>query len=197
MGWVKKASAAAENQVQAAASAVAPMSRADGGNPWRVARGREPLVDGGADLAAPDRRLARAVMSGDQKDDAVPSIDRLLERPVDGAPGAVETHSVKVDDAVRFDRATAQSSVPASIQRGPRPRRDRRRRGWSMLRPDSDGFYWFVSFRWFFSSLKRRVLARQRLDRRRDLGPQLGLFRAERAHARRRPWAAGSAPRRK
>jgi hypothetical protein len=57
-------------------------------------------VDGGPDLAALDRRIARAVMPGNQQNHTVSSRDRLLQAAIDRLPGTVERHPVKIERAV-------------------------------------------------------------------------------------------------
>ena len=89
----------------------------DGGNFRRVPRCCHPVVNGGPDLPPPDRRLAWPVMTGDQQDYPLASIDRLFEGTVDRAPCAVEILAVKVDDAVGLDGAAAQPPIPAAIER--------------------------------------------------------------------------------
>ena len=60
-----------------------------------------------------DRRLAGPMMAGDEQHDAVAARDRLLERAVDRAPGAVEVHAVKVEDAVGLDSAASAAAGPS------------------------------------------------------------------------------------
>jgi hypothetical protein len=84
-----------------------------------VPRRRKPVVNRRADRASPDRRLPRAMMAGDQQENAVAARDRLLERAIDCTPGAVETHPVKIYDPVGLDRAAAKSPVPAAVERAP------------------------------------------------------------------------------
>jgi len=93
-----------------------PVSAAHGGDPGRVPRCGEPVVDRGADLAPLHWGAAGPMMAGDQQDDALLALDRLLERTVDRPPGAVEAHPMEVDDAVRPDVAGAQPAVPASVE---------------------------------------------------------------------------------
>jgi hypothetical protein len=57
---------------------VAAVSATDGGNISSMAGGGEPIVDSRADGTAAHRRLARALVAGDQQDKAVASGDRLL-----------------------------------------------------------------------------------------------------------------------
>ena len=89
------------------------MSASNGGNRAGMARRGEPVVDGGPDLATPDRRIARAVMPGDQQDHAVAARDRLLQTAIDCLPGSVERHPMEIERAVGIDIARAKPSVPA------------------------------------------------------------------------------------
>jgi hypothetical protein len=81
-----------------------------------VAGSGEPIVNGGADGAPPDRRLARTMMAGNQKNHPLVSGSRLIERAVDGVPGAVEVEPVKVNDAVRLNDALLQAAIPAAVE---------------------------------------------------------------------------------
>jgi hypothetical protein len=82
-----------------------------------MARCSEPVVDGSPDRAAPDRRLARPLVTGDQKEHAVAARYRLLEGPVNCAPCAVEGQAVQIDDSVRLDAAPAKAPIPACVER--------------------------------------------------------------------------------
>jgi len=95
---------------------VTAVSAADRRNIRSVARGGQPVVDGRSDGAAADRRLAWAVMAGDEQDHPVASGDRLLERAVDRAPRAIEAQSMKVDDPVRLDRTFAKAAIPGRVE---------------------------------------------------------------------------------
>ena len=55
-------------------------------------------------------------MAGDQQDDALAGADRALEADIDGAPGAVERHSVKVDHTIRLNVSRAQPPIPAGVE---------------------------------------------------------------------------------
>lgn len=77
----------------------------------------QPVVHGGANLAALDRRIAGAVVSGDQQQDAITAGDRLLQATIDRRPGSIEIEAVKVQDPVRLDRAAAKPLVPAAVER--------------------------------------------------------------------------------
>src|SRR5437868_12336970 len=87
---VKKKSVAPEDDVEAAAAAMATMRAAHRGDRGRMARDREPVMNRGADPAALDRRIAGAMMAGDQQDDPRAVRNRALQRAVDRGPGAVE-----------------------------------------------------------------------------------------------------------
>src|SRR4051812_3486357 len=92
-------------EIEAPTASVAPVRAADRGDARGVTRGREPVVNGGANLAPLDGRLSRAMMPRDQQQNSVAARDRLLESPVDRTPRRIERHAVKVDHAVRLDAA--------------------------------------------------------------------------------------------
>ena len=71
MSEVKKVSAAAQHNVQAAAPAMAAVRPAHSSDARGMARGGEPIVNRGADSPALDRGSARAVMPGDEQQDPV------------------------------------------------------------------------------------------------------------------------------
>ena len=193
MRGVKKPSAAAQNQIEAAPAPMAPVSAPDCCDPGRMPRGGEPVVDRRADAPARDGRFTRPMMAGNQQDDAVASVDRLFQRPIDCTPGAIEILAVKVDDPIRLERAAAELPVPACVKR-------RSRAGWRRRRPPDlwrndlhrlgsvDGLRRLFGNRW------NENVPRKRPDRRSDPAPELLFLRAERAHAMPRPWAAGSTP---
>src|SRR5438128_7463628 len=87
---VKKKSVTPEDDVEAAAAAMATMRAAHRGDRGRMARRREPVMDGGADPPALDRGIARAMMAGDQQDDARAVGNRALQRAVYCGPCTVE-----------------------------------------------------------------------------------------------------------
>jgi len=74
-----------------------PVGAAHGGDIGGVARRGEPVVDGGADTPALDRRIARPVVAGDQQQHAVPGRNRLLKPTVDRLPRAIEVHPVEIE----------------------------------------------------------------------------------------------------
>ena len=169
------------------------MRYADRSDVARMARCCKPVVDGCPDPAALDGRIFAPMVAGDHQKQAITARNRLVQGTVDGGPGRIEVHSMKIKDPVGFDPAAAKLLVPAAIER---------------LFMDRDG-PWLSGRRRFccrfgglrsWSDLLRRLtafgsqpIARQRPDRCCDLLPKFGLFRAERAHASQRSWARGSA----
>ena len=168
----------------------------NGSNPRRMARRRKPVVNGGADASALDRRIARPVVAGDQQQHAIPGRNRLLEPAIDRLPCSVEVHPVEIEHPIGLDRAGFEAPVPAAVEAGSEFRfgRDRRR----SPRSRRSGRYCRLDrlrFIGFLKDLRIDRVARQRPDRRCDPGPEIGLVRAERAHALPHLSAAGSAPR--
>ena len=94
-----------------------PVRPSDGGNLVGVTRGRQPIVDGGANASTLDRRLAGPVVTRDQENYAIDPDDRLVETAIDRRPGGIKVHPVKVDDPIRNDRAAAQLLVPTAVER--------------------------------------------------------------------------------
>ena len=157
------------------------MGSANRRDPRRVARCRKPIVNGGADLATQDRRLARTMMARDEQDNAIPGIARAFQREIDGPPSAIETVAVEIDDPVGLERAGAELPVPCPVERGSRPNGSRFR--WL-----DAGRSWRCRF--CHNGLRRRLrrpgsvvrsdkLARQGADGRRYPSPELGFVRAE------------------
>jgi hypothetical protein len=64
-------------------------------------------MDRRADRAAPDRRIAGAMMAGDKQHDALAAPDGLLKAVVDCPPRRVEAHSMKIENAIRLDGAAS------------------------------------------------------------------------------------------
>ena len=93
-----------------------PVRAAHGCDPTRVARSSQPIVNRGANLSTLDGRLARTMVTGDQQKDSLAAQDCRLEAAVDGSPGLVEVHPVKVENTIRLDCSGAQPTVPASIE---------------------------------------------------------------------------------
>lgn len=177
-----------QNNVEASAAPVAPMCRSNGGNPRRMARRLEPVVDRRANFAPLDGGSALPGMACDQQDHSLSSGNRALQPGVDRAPRAVEVHSMQVDDAIRLDFAGTQAPVPARIERTGRGFCPRRRPRRCRCRRNGYGFR-SPGLRRFGSGLES--LARQRADRRCDPVPQRPFVRVERSHGRRCP--SGSA----
>ena len=98
------------------------MRPANGGNARRVPRSGKPVVDGGPNAPTLDRRLARPMVAGDEQDDAVAGVNRLLEKAVDRAPRGVQRHPVEVEHTVGLRGARAKPTVPACIESIPEPR---------------------------------------------------------------------------
>jgi hypothetical protein len=73
---------------------VAAVSAPDGGNVCSMARGRQPVVNRGADAASLDRWIAGPVMAGDEKDHALAMPDRLFKSTIDCCPRTIEIHPV-------------------------------------------------------------------------------------------------------
>jgi hypothetical protein len=82
-----------------------------------VSGGREPVVNSGADAATLDRWIACTMMTRDQQNHSVAAHDRLLEGAINGDPGGVEIHSVKIEHSIRLDDAAPQSLFPAAVER--------------------------------------------------------------------------------
>jgi hypothetical protein len=97
---------------------MAPVSAADRSDRAGVARCRKPLMNGGADLTALDRRIARTMVAGDQEHDALTAGDCLLEAAVDAMPCVVERQAVEIEHAIGLDGARTQPPVPARIEGG-------------------------------------------------------------------------------
>ena len=172
---------------------MAPVSPPDGGYGRRVPRRGQPIVKGGADPAAFDRRFARPSMAGDQQYYPVAAPNRLLNSPIDRRPGAIEVVAVEIDDPIGFDCPSLEPPIPASVERRARPGLG----GHNGFRPIGR---WLSQgtrlrrghFRLFGNRLLYDV-SRKGPDRRRDPCPQRLLVRAERAHGRPRPWEAAPA----
>ena len=98
--WSGRRSFAAEDDVQAAAAAVAAMRGPDRGDFRGMTRDGQPVMDRSPDSTPLDRWIAGPRMAGDQQHDPLAALDRTLERDVDGAPRSVEVVAVKVDDTI-------------------------------------------------------------------------------------------------
>ena len=178
---------------------MASVGAANGRNPRRVARHREPVVDCGADSAALDRRIARPVVSGDQKQHAIPGRNCPFETAIDRPPRSVEVHPVEIEHSIGLDCAVFEAPVPAAVEAGAMQILPGTGRG--TMRSMVEGAACRTANP--LHRLRRSPspcggglrVARQGPDRRCDPGPEIGLVRAERAHALPHLSAAGSAPR--
>ena len=68
----------------------------NGSDPWGMARGRQPVVNRGANPPALHRRLARPRVPGDQQQYPLAAGYRPLQRKVDRVVRAVEIVAMKV-----------------------------------------------------------------------------------------------------
>lgn len=98
------------------------MRRSNGGNPARVTRRREPVVNSRPDLPALNGRLSGAMVSGNQQDDPISLLDRPFETPVYRTPCTVEIHPVKIEDPVGCNGSRAETPVPMPVEVGSGPR---------------------------------------------------------------------------
>jgi hypothetical protein len=96
-----------------------PVRAANGGDAGRVPRSGKPAVDRCADAPALDRRFARPMMAGNEQDDTVAGVNRLIENAVDRAPRIVECHPVQIEHPIGLGRARAKPPVPARVERIP------------------------------------------------------------------------------
>jgi hypothetical protein len=177
------------------------MSPPDGSDGGGVARGRQPIVNRGPDLASLHRRIARSRMAGDEEKHPLACGDRPLQARVDCVPRLVQVEAVKVERPIGLDRPRTEASVPRRIER---------RTGVSRILSNWLGRQWFrqlakrtrslpfAGFQHPFfrgrSCVRRRLghLPRQRSDCRRNPLPKRLFFSAERAHGR--PSPSGRAP---
>lgn len=166
----------------------------NGRNVRSVARSREPIVDRRPDPAALNRWLAWAVMARDQQQQAVSARNSLIEASVDRCPRRIKVHAMQVDDAIRRSRPAAQLLVPASVESLFADRNGLRAAGRHGALKRHSCYLLGNNSRRIFSGFRNQPFPRQRPNCHRDPGPELRLFRAERAHGPRHPSARGSAP---
>src|SRR5260221_8319230 len=86
------------------------------GNRTRMPRRGQPVVHRGPDFAPLYRRIARAVMTGDQQQHTLAAGDRLIEPAVDRRPGAVEVQTVKVEHAIGIGTPPGEFTIPATVE---------------------------------------------------------------------------------
>lgn len=82
----------------------------------RVARVREPVMNGRPDPAPLNRRFARSMVARNEEHDTVPASDGLLERSVDRKPSAVEVHAMEIEHSIGLDGAAAKFTVPGPVE---------------------------------------------------------------------------------
>ena len=161
---------------------MAAVSAPHGGDTSGMARGRQPVVNRGPNSSTLDRRIARAMMTGDQEHDPVAARNRLIKPAVDRDPRSVEVHAMQVEHAIWLDRAAAKLFVPTAVERLVRD--------WGSGASDWDRFRRPRSHYNSLRPLRKRCrlsLARERPDGERNARPQLRLLRVEGAHARPSP----------
>ena len=100
MGRAGKELTAPEHYIKTPASPMARMRPANGGDARGMARHREPVMNGGADLASLDGWFSPPVVTCDEQDKAVAGVFRPLQRQVDRPPRAVEAVAMEIHDAV-------------------------------------------------------------------------------------------------
>jgi len=122
------------------------MRASNGGDPVGVARGRKPIVNGRADPAALNRRIAGPMMARDEQNDPFATRNGSLQATIDRGPSSVEVHSVKIEHPIGLDVAASKLLVPAAVERLGSDGRRRRFGGGSgshggclFRRPGSDG----------------------------------------------------------
>ena len=93
-----------------------PVGTANGSDLRGMPRSLQPVVDGSADLAALNRRIAGPGVARDQQDNPVAGGDRPLQPAVDRRPCPVEIEAVKVDNAVGLDGAGLKPPVPGPVE---------------------------------------------------------------------------------
>jgi hypothetical protein len=82
-----------------------------------MARGGQPVVNGGPDLASLHRRFPGSCVTGDEQQDSLVRSKRSLQPKIDGVPSLVEAQTVEIEDPVGFDGSGSQLLVPAGIKR--------------------------------------------------------------------------------
>lgn len=96
---------------------MAGMSTPDRRNPVGMARSSEPVMHRGPNLSSLDPRLAGTMVASDEEDDPRSAGDRIFQALVDGVPGPVEIHAVKVERTVWLNRTAAKALVPGTVER--------------------------------------------------------------------------------
>lgn len=106
-----------KDDVQATATAMTAMRAPHRGDAGRMPRVSQPVVDGGANPAAFQRRVALPFMTGDEQQDSLVCRNCALQRAVNGFPGSIQVVAMKINDLIGFDATAAQSPVPSAVER--------------------------------------------------------------------------------
>ena len=96
---------------------MAPVSRPYRGDARRMTGRRQPVVYGGANSPARQRRLAVPVVPRNQQQDPVSRGNCSLQPMVDCLPRPIEAVPVEIEDSIGFDPARAEAPVPTAIER--------------------------------------------------------------------------------
>src|SRR4051812_3271687 len=94
-----------------------PVRCSNGRDPGCMTRGRKPVVNRRANLAALHRWFPWTMMTCDQKEDPFATTDRLIEVVVDRLPGAIQIHAVQVEGPVGVNRSGAKPAIPGAVER--------------------------------------------------------------------------------
>ena len=186
--------AASQNEIKAATAPVPPVRPPNRCDVRRMARCSEPIVDGGANGATPNRRFSPPLVAGDQQNEAVAARHSAVELAIDGPPGAVERQAMEIHRPVGLHVPAPQPLVPATIETG--PDRALLRRCVCRLRSQAHRLCCRRSIRRRCRHVRLILVAGKWPDRRGDSRPQGRFLRGERAHAPPRPSAAGHKRRR-
>lgn len=88
------------------------------GNPRRVSRYGQPVMDSCAYAAAFKRRIPSPLMAGNEQQNPFPRGNCAFQRMIYRSPGAVQVVTVEIKDSIRLDPSGAQAAVPAPIEGG-------------------------------------------------------------------------------
>jgi len=145
-----------QNNVKASAAAVAAVRAPDGGDFWRMAGGRQPVMNCSANLASLDWRAAGPSVTCDQYDDPLSRCDCGVETAIDRSPCLVERQAVKIEYSVGLYGSGAKLAVPACVE-GPGRGSSERYRPFRAT--------WSRYGNWISRRLRNRIGLRGRLDR--------------------------------
>ena len=134
-------------------------------------------------------------MTGDQQDDTIAALNRLVQASVDGRPRLVKIVPMQVDHPVGFYRTAVQPPIPASVEGRSGSWPDRLHDLAPNLGLGSNGPFLFTLWPSLFLGFRLVIqVTRKRPNARRYARPECLFVRAERTHGRPRLWAGGSAP---